>query len=165
MASAVQNRMCVQVFHFGHDRLVVPCCHVAEDRFEGGAFLLTVNEDDAPVLGPHVVALAVQLRRVVGREKHAKHGAVVNDVGVVLEFHHFSVAGALAADLLVGGVLNMASCIARPSRKHALQVLHRRFDAPEASSTNHEFRHGITCGCRYMGRVQAIIDVVSDVSP
>ena len=109
--------------------------------------------------------MAVQLRRVVGREKHAKHGAVVNDVGVVLEFHHFSVAGALAADLLVGGVLNMASCIARPSRKHALQVLHRRFNAPEASPTNHEFRHGITCGCRYMGRVQAIIDVVSDVSP
>ena len=137
MASAVQNgcafRSSISVTM--HRRTTFPR---RQGPLRGGAFLLTVDEDDAPVLGPTSFPWRFSC---VGSWAVKNTRSMVPWSMTSASYSNSTTSAwpVLAADLLVGGVLNMASCIARPSRKHALQVLHRRFNAPEASPTNHEF--------------------------
>ena len=86
---------------------------------------------------------------------------MIDDPLVVVEFNDLSVPRSLGAHLLVGGMFDVSSGVSGPCTAHATQILHRRFNAPEASTANHESRHGITGGRRYMGRVQGLIAAVA----
>ncbi len=92
---------------------------------------------------PNVVALAVELGRVVDREEDLKEGFVGNDGRVKLDFHHFSVAGGAAADGVVGGVGVMTAGVGRKRRLNTMDLFVGTFDAPEASAANDHTFHDL----------------------
>ena len=86
----------------GHDGVVVDVAHVGDHGLGFGTLFIGKRHDAGAVLRPDVVALPVELGRVVHGEKHLEEGFVGNDAWVKLDFHHLSVAGGAAANRLVG---------------------------------------------------------------
>src|SRR5512139_574331 len=91
-------------------------------------------ENRRAVLSADVVALAVELGRVVQREEHLQQVAVRNHVWVEAHLHHLGVAGVAVADVLVGRVLRVAPHVAGDGGFDAAQAVEHRFEAPEAAA-------------------------------
>src|SRR5690606_39732083 len=72
-----------------------------DGRFGFGTLTVVQRKDRAAVLGADIVALAVELRRVVGAHEDVEYLAVRNDRGIVSYPDRFGVAGRAAADLPV----------------------------------------------------------------
>ena len=89
-------------FDGGHDRLVVDVAHVGDHGLGFGTLFIGKRHDAGAVLRPDVVALPVELGRVMDGEEHLEEGFVGNDAWVKLDFHHLGVAGGAAANRLVG---------------------------------------------------------------
>lgn len=78
-------------------------------------------ENDRTILRSDVVALAVQSRRVMGKEKDSQQVLVRNDRRIKFNFCRFGVAGRSTADLFIGRIRNRAARIARSRGDDALQ--------------------------------------------
>jgi hypothetical protein len=88
----------------GHDAAAIVLIR-PPDRFARLALLLCVlREDRGPILGADVIALAVELGRIVCREKDVEQVAIAQLLIVEGDADRFRVPGIAAADLLVGGL-------------------------------------------------------------
>src|SRR5436305_12543580 len=94
----------VGIFDRGDDRLVDAGLR-ARDRFIGLLFLHIVGrEDRRAILRADVVALAVELGRIVRREEDVEQVAVIELRGVEADADRLGVPGIATAYLLVGRV-------------------------------------------------------------
>ena len=126
----------------GDNGLVVDVGHVGNHRLGRGSLFIRKRHDAGTVLRPDVVALAVELGRVVHREEDLKQRFVGNDGRVKLDFHHLGVAGAAAAHRLVGGVGVVAACVGGECGLNAVNLFVGAFNAPEASAADDHPFHG-----------------------
>src|SRR5919197_4050512 len=99
----------------------------------GGRLLVVGGVDRRAVLGADVVALAHALRRVVALPEHLQQLVVRALRGVVDDQHGLGVAGAAAADLLVGGVRRVAAGVADGGGDDAGRLPEEALGAPEAA--------------------------------
>ena len=122
---------------FGRDRAVAGGReHLlvgVERLFGGGALVIAVVEDQRAVLGADVGALAHALRGVVPLPEQLQQVLVAGLGGVVGDEHDLGVAGAGAADLLVGGVGRRAAGVAHRGRVDAVGFPEDPLGAPEAA--------------------------------
>ena len=124
----------------GDNGVVVHVAHVGDHGLGRGSLFIGKRHDAGPVLRADIVALPVELGRVVDGEEDLEEGFVGDDAWVKLNFHHFSVAGGAAADCLVGGVGVVAACVSGERRLDAVNLFVSAFNAPKASSAhNHAF--------------------------
>ena len=110
----------------------------APDRFAGLALLaLVLREDRRTILSPDVVALAIELRRVVNREEDVEQIVIAQLVIVEGDPDRLGVAGIAAADLLVGGIFGASAGVAAFDLLHAHDVEENRLGAPKAPACQH----------------------------
>ena len=98
------------------------------------ALALARQEDRAAILRANVVALAVELGRIVGAQEHVEQVGERNDVGIEGDLDRFGMAGPAAADLLVGGIGLVAADVPALDVLNADDVVHHRLGAPEAAA-------------------------------
>ena len=85
----------------------------ALDRGPGLRFLrLVLGEDRRAILGADVIALAVELGRVVDREEDVEQVAIADLVGIEGDADRLGMAGVAAAYLLVGRIGGLPAGIA-----------------------------------------------------
>ena len=90
------------------------------------------REDRRAILGADVIALAVELGRIVGGEEDVEQLVIGDRVGIEGDPDRLGMAGVAAADLPVGRVGDMAADIAALDLRDADHVLEHRLGAPEA---------------------------------
>jgi len=129
-------------FNGGHDGLVVDVAHVSDHGLSLSSLFFSERHDAGPVLGADVVALAVELGRVMDGEEDLEQGFVRDDGGVKLHLDHFGMSGCSAADRLIGRMGVVATRISGKGRLNAVNLFVGAFDAPKASSTNDHAFHG-----------------------
>ena len=96
-----------------HDGVVVDVAHVGNRRLGGHPLVLGEWHDAGTVLRANVVALTVELGRVVDGKEHLKEGLKRDNGGVKLNLDHFSVAGCAAANGFVSRVRVVAPSVGR----------------------------------------------------
>lgn len=92
----------------------------------------------------NVVALTVELGRVVDGKEHFKEGLKRNNGGVKLDLDHFGVPGCAAANGFVSRVRVVAPSVGRECRFDPFDLLISALHAPEASATNDHSLHSRT---------------------
>ena len=110
---------------------------IGNDALGVRALLGGLRIDHRAVLRSDVVALAIERRRVVDREKHPEQVGVRQHGRIELDAHDFGVAGVSAAHLVVGRVRRSSAGVAGFDRHDALELVEDRFEAPETSSAEH----------------------------
>src|SRR6266511_1124050 len=95
--------------------------------------LVRVGEDHRAVLGAYVGALAVHLRGVVRLPELLEQLVIGDPVGVELHLADLCVPGRVAADLLIGGIVDGAALVADGGVENSREVAIRRLDLPEAA--------------------------------
>ncbi|KIU01644.1 hypothetical protein QU38_00570, partial [Staphylococcus aureus] len=85
------------------------------------------------ILGADVVALAVELGRIVRRQEDVEDLAIADLVGIEAHPDRLGMAGRAGADFLVGRVFLGPSDIAALDRLHADHVVEHGFGAPETA--------------------------------
>ena len=105
------------------------------DERRGFVPLLIIGvENRRAVLRTDIVALAIQCRRVMSGEEN-RHQIAERDLRrIEFNFNHFGMAGVAHADLLVGGILDLAAGVARDDRMNAAQPVEHRVRAPETTA-------------------------------
>ena len=81
------------LFEGGNDRLVVDIAHVGDDGHSFGSLFFGKRHDARTVLGADIVALTVELGRVVDGKEHLEKGFVGHNARVKHDLHDFSVPG------------------------------------------------------------------------
>ena len=101
-----------------------------------GGFVLRIvmAEDDAAVLRPDVVALAVLRRWIVDGKEYPQQIGVGNVVRVEGDPHHFGMPRAAGANLLVARVRHVPAGIARNHAADTTQPEKDGLQAPEAAA-------------------------------
>ena len=116
----------------GDDRLP-PIRLCSLDTRASRRFLLRrVWEDRGTILRADIVALAVELRRIVSGEEDVEYLLIAYRVRIEGETDGLGMAGAAAADLLVSRVRNRPADIAALDFRHSDHVGEHRLGAPEA---------------------------------
>jgi len=106
------------------------------DKFFGDGFLLfIVIEDCRTILCALIGALLVQCGRVVDREENLQDFPVRNLGRIESHLNCFGVAGAVGADLLIGGINGRGARVAGNDVLNPLDFLEDRFNAPEAAAS------------------------------
>src|SRR5690606_14889881 len=123
-------------FDSGNRRIVVLCVPARDGPLRFLVLRFAQREDRAAILRSDVVALAVQLRRIMGAEKDVEDFRIGNDRGIVGNPDRLCVTGRSAADLLVRWVRHGAADVAAFDLAYANNVAEHRFGAPEASARN-----------------------------
>jgi len=126
----------------GHDGVVVDVAHVGDDGHSFGSLFFGKRHDARAVLRADVIALPIELGRVMDGEEDLKKRFVGDDGRVKLDFHHLGVTGGAAADRLVGGMGVVATCVGGEGRLNAVDLFVSTFNAPKASSTDDHPFHG-----------------------
>ena len=90
------------LFDGGHDGIVVDVAHVGDHGLGLDPLVIGKRHNAGAVLRPDVIALTVELGRVVNGEEDLKQGFVGDDAGVKLHFDHFGMTSCSAAHRLVG---------------------------------------------------------------
>jgi hypothetical protein len=101
-------------------------------------------EDHRPVLGPDVVALAIESGGVMDLEKDLQQLLERDNVRIEFQLDDLGVACLAAANLLVAGIDEIAAGVPRENRKDTGRMLEDRFQAPETTATygRQMFLHG-----------------------
>lgn len=103
-------------------------------------FLLWAHvEYTTSVMRPNVVALSVQLSRVVNGEEYFEEDAAWDDLGVECYLDNLSMACALSTNLLVGWVFHMTTGISRDYFAYSAKAQNGSFDTPKATATKDNF--------------------------
>ena len=92
-----------------------------------------------------VPTLPVQRRRIVRCEEDVEQVAVAQHVVVELDANRLGMASVAAANLLVGGIVDLAADVTAFDRVDALKVEVDRLGAPEAPAGN---------DCDFLGHVR-----------
>ena len=129
-------------FDGGHDRLVVDVAHIGDHALSFGSLFFSERHDAGSVLGADVVALAVELGRVMDGEEDLEQGFVRDDGGVKLHLDHFGVSGCSAADRLIGRMRVWATGIGGKGGLNTVNLFVSAFDAPKAPPTDDHPFHG-----------------------
>src|SRR5690606_15176246 len=95
--------------------------------------LVVVIEDHRPVLRAHVIALAVERRRVMGVPEYLEQFIVSDHGRIVGDLNNFRVACRAGAYLLIGRVFYRTAGITRLHFQDTLYVEEDGFCTPEAS--------------------------------
>src|SRR6202161_122565 len=90
-------------------------------------------EDRRPVLAAQIEALAVAGGRIVDPPEHLEQLRIADLGRVEPHLDRLGMAGAVPADLPVGGVRDVAAGIADSGPQHPVDLAKRRLDTPEAS--------------------------------
>ena len=98
-----------------------------------------VHVDHRAVLAAAIIALAIALGGVMALPEQLQQVAEVNLRGVPHHPHHFAVARAAGADLLVGGLLEGSSRVAYRGGHHPRQAPEALLCSPETATTEHRF--------------------------
>ena len=101
-----------------------------------GPLRIVQREDRAAILGADITALTVQLRRIMGAQKHVEQIGVGQLIGVKGHPHRLGMAGGAAAHFLIRRVGFGPADIAAFDRAHADHIVHHRLGAPEAPTCN-----------------------------
>lgn len=102
------------------------------DHVERGVALrIRMREHDGTVLGADVVALPVQLGRIVRREEDLEDLAITDARGIERHVHHFRVPGIAVAHVAITGIARVAARIARLDGRHAVDVEKHGLRAPK----------------------------------
>lgn len=96
-------------------------------------FIVPVN--GASVLGPHIGALAVQCRRIMGRKEHVQKIGERKNSGVECDLHDLSMSSTSSTNLPISWVLDVASCVARNPLHHSRDGFIHRLNAPKTPRT------------------------------
>ena len=89
------------------------------------------------ILRPNIRALAVHRRRVVVRPENIEELVVTDLSWIKLELDNFGVAGFVATDILIAGIVLVAAGIPHRGRGHPLQIAKRFFHTPETPGSKH----------------------------
>src|SRR5882672_9647270 len=120
--------------HLRHD-LVVVVRRDLRHRLAGNLLLLRrVGEDHRSILRAHVIALAIELGRVVHHEKNFEDLPIRDAGRIELDAHYFGVTGVAVAYLAVVRAINVAAGVTRLDVNHALEFFVHRFQAPETTA-------------------------------
>src|SRR5450756_636724 len=114
-----------------------------------GGFALRVAEgiDRGAILGADVVALTHALGRIVTFPERLEQLVVGGLVGIEHHQHHFGMAGAARANLLVSGVGGVAASVAYRSGEDAIAELPEfTLRAPEAAEPEHRLLQALRVG-------------------
>ena len=107
-----------------------------------------MEEDGLAILVADVRSLAVQRGRVVIIPEDFEQVVIADDFRIEGDFDHFGVAGAIRANVLIGGVIQLAAGIAYLRGSDARQTPERGFDAPKTACTECSLLHvSIIMGC------------------
>lgn len=121
--------------NFGHNR-VIPELGSGDvgDFVLGDSFLLRrVIEDGRAVLCAHVIALAIERRRVMDGEEHVEQIGKAHDLWIERDLDDLRVAGRAIADGLVSGIGNMPTGIAGDHIRDTLELIVDGFQTPETA--------------------------------
>jgi hypothetical protein len=99
--------------------------------------LLVLREDGGAILGSDVIALAVELGRVVSREEDVEQIVVAQLFGIEGDADRFGMAGVAAAHLAIGRVGDVPAGIAAFDLVDPDNVEEHGFGAPEAPAGKH----------------------------
>ena len=107
-----------------------------------------MEENRRAVLIADVRSLSVQRGRIVIIPEDFEQIVIADDLGIEGNLDHFGVAGAIRANVLIGGVIDLAAGIADRRGFDARQTPERGFDAPETARTECGLLHtSIIMGC------------------
>ena len=88
---------------------------------------------------PYVVALSIQLGRVVHGEEYLEKDAAWDDLGVECYLDNLSMACALPTNLLIGWVFHRTTGISRDYFAYSAKAQNGSFDTPKATPTKDNF--------------------------
>ncbi|VXC37777.1 hypothetical protein BURKHO8Y_210416 [Burkholderia sp. 8Y] len=122
--------------HFGHDLAAEDVFALQfVDNFERDlALLVRMREHGRAILRADIVALTVELRRIVRREENLQNLAIADDIGIEHDLDDFGVPGVAVAHLLVGRIHHLAARIAGFDGLHALDRQKHGFSTPETTA-------------------------------
>ena len=83
-----------------------------------------------------IVALAVELSRIVRREEDVEQVVIADDIGFEGHANGFRMAGVPSADLLISGIGDVAARVAAFDLRHAHDVVEHGFGAPKHPPAN-----------------------------
>jgi uncharacterized membrane protein (UPF0127 family) len=107
-----------------------------------------MEEDGRTVLVADVRSLAIQRGRIVIIPKDFEQVVIADDLGIEGYFDHFRMPGAIRADVLIGGVVQLPAGIADRRGFDARQTPERGFHAPKTACTKCGLLHAsIIMGC------------------
>ncbi len=98
------------------------------------ALRVRMGEHDRTVLRADVVALPVQLGRIVRREEDLEDLAIADACRIECHVDDFRVARIALADVAIAGIARMAARVARLDGRHAVDVEKHRLRAPKATT-------------------------------
>jgi uncharacterized membrane protein (UPF0127 family) len=107
-----------------------------------------MEEDRGAVLVADVRSLAVQRGRVVIIPEDFEQVVITDDLGIEGDLDHFGVAGAIRADVFIGGMVQLATGIADLRGLDARKTPECSFDAPKTACPECGLLHAsIIMGC------------------
>jgi uncharacterized protein len=107
-----------------------------------------MEEDRRAVLVADVGSLPVQRGRVVIIPEDFEQFVIADDLGVKGDLDHLGMAGAIRADVFIGGVVQLPAGITDLRGLDARQTPERGFDAPKTACTECGLLHvSIIMGC------------------
>ena len=116
--------------------------------FRFGFLLGRMEEDGRAVLRADVRSLPVQSGRVVIIPEDFEQVVIVDDLGIEGDLDYFGMAGAICADVFIGGVIELAAGVPDLRGFDARQTPELGFDAPKAACPECSLLHSsIIMGC------------------
>src|ERR1700722_5351409 len=107
-----------------------------------------MEENRRAILVADVRPLPVQRGRIVIIPEDFEQVVIADDLRIEGDLDHFGVAGAIRADIYIGGVVELPAGIADGSGFNARQASERGFDAPKTACTECGLLHAsIIMGC------------------
>jgi uncharacterized protein len=94
-----------------------------------------MEENRRPILVADVRSLPVQRGGVVITPEDFEQVVIADDLGIEGDLDHFGVAGAIRANVFIGGVVDLAAGIADRRGFDARETPKRSFDAPKTACT------------------------------
>jgi hypothetical protein len=111
-------------------------------RFGLGALCVVERKQRRAILCAHVIALAVELGRVVNGEKDVEQRGQIDRCGIECHADGFGMAGRARTDLFVRRARHAAADIAAFDSADSDHVLKHRLGAPETAAGKDGFGHG-----------------------
>jgi hypothetical protein len=125
----------------GHDSPAPRLLGAFTGRFERLSLLIINKEHGAAILRADVIALAIELARIVHREKSIENDVGRNDGLIKINTNNLGVTGLPGADLFVCGVIYVATAVAGNHVRDAVENSIRRVEAPKAPTAKDKRHH------------------------
>ena len=94
-------------------------------------------EDGRAILCADIIALAVELRRIMRRKKDVKQIGIANDSRIETDANRFGVPSGPRANLFVSGIRNCAADVAAFQCRNTGESLEHRLHAPETAACHY----------------------------